>query len=1260
MRKLVLLFLLAILPLAASADDQVLIDKIFYFLNADSKTAEVTYDHDTYMGAIPYKYEGDIVIPEKVVYGDTEYVVTSIGKLAFHDKKITSITIPNSVTSIGNYAFRNCSGLSSVNIPDNVTSIGDGAFKGCSSLASINIPDNVASIGDEFFMGCSSLTSIKIPINVTSIGKTAFSGCTGLESIIIPNNVTSIGASAFKECSNLISVTLGNSVTTIGSNAFSNCSGLTSISIPKSVTYIGYCAFDGCSGLTAFHISDVGSWCNINFDYNRDQPSFLLTDPLTFAPHHIYLNGEVLEELVIPDGVTSINDCAFFQCTDLTSVIIPSSVTNIGNYAFYGCNKLISVTIPNQATSIGNYAFYKCTRLISLSIGNSVQTIGDGAFAYCSGISSMIIPNGVTSIGNEAFFRCKGLTSVIMGKNVESIGWGAFCDCESLKTITIPNSVTSLGDNAFSGSTNISTVTIGKKVSFIDRYSFFDISALRNVYCLATEVPTTDAEAFNYRHVNKYNADLHVPKGCIEKYKAEVPWKYFKKIVEIEGDIVSSVELKVTAQEEKGLVRLKFNSVPGDFSYRITRTDENGTNFYYDKKESHYPDNVEYVDIPPAAGAYTYSLAMAYHDIDGEKQVAKSNTVTVTIAEPKDEEKVAQEYGFITGRIVCDKNPPVSGLKIKFSDDVTVNARGTIFSRHRIPVGEKLTMTVSGDPAHNYESATVQVKAKLNTVTIQGTSREEYQPIETDYDLAYCHDLNIVVIGGKHHAKFTVKNMGDYPWEGDVYVEAKQNESLFSEWFLNKPVYKGKAHIDELATGKYGNNSYAELDIVIEGLALEDDTKFKFNFKSIGRWKRDGINDEIMEKPLTILDKSPYDYFPIEQLVPSNSLSKKKWDNRTREDFSCLMLGLSSITPGMEGIIGDFSNYQYRNKMVAFAKEFTGKNDEIQAIKELFAKITEWASGTDEIEVLNNLGFFNVSSLTFGVIKELRNIFLPEKSIFQKLKKDIIVKASDIKKANAMLGNIASVAQAVTCHDKFECIMFCASALYGLAADETIPLGSIMKTYMVAGKTLINAAKNLQVIVHDNELPNRLKANEPRTIAKENAHGKGVPSYNTTCDFKVIVQAKSFWGFWSSTVNFKEEKYHRQISDIVIKGSNTNITTTYLFDLQYMEDGIMLKLRDTGYVILPDGIKPVIDEGTGGGNYGLTKFYMEIHWSNEHVTVIPLNESSNGLDIICGDRGPRFDIGNKKPSLYTITLTTATGKDNMGDNLYLGTNEERE
>ena len=406
---------------------------------------------------------------------------------------LTSVTIGNSVTSIGDSAFSSCkrlttvnwnaiactsagtsnycifdscSKLVTVNIGNDVTIIPSDTFRGCTGLKSITIPESVTSIGSYAFDGCSGLLSVTIGNGVTSIGFAAFSGCIGLTNVTIPNTVTSIGGSAFYECNSLTSVTIGNSVTSIGGSAFFGCSGLTSITIPDSVTSIGQSAFGGCSGLTSvtignsltsisvlafsgcsklqnIYITDIAAWCNISGLYN-------LMNYDGSSNKKLYINNELATSITIPNGVTAIPSTAFRGCRSLSSIKIPDSVTSIGDYAFYGTAWYNNQ--PDGLVYAGKVAYkYKGTMPdnTSIVIKEGTLSIADSAFSGCTGLISIIIPDSVTSIGDSAFKGCSGLTSITIPDSVTSIGESAFSGCSGLTSISIPDSVTSIGSAAF-------------------------------------------------------------------------------------------------------------------------------------------------------------------------------------------------------------------------------------------------------------------------------------------------------------------------------------------------------------------------------------------------------------------------------------------------------------------------------------------------------------------------------------------------------------------------------------------------------------------------------------------------------------------------------------------------------------------------------------------------------------------------------------------------------------------------------------------
>lgn len=506
----------------------------YAFSNCTNLTTVSFAENSQLRGIADYAFENcgkltSIMFPEGIDY---------IGRYAlFNCESLTDIFIPASVEDIGDDVFRGCTSIESIRVANgnatyhskgnclietesktlilgcknskipsdgSVTSIGDYAFDDCTGLTSIVIPDSVTSIGMEAFNDCTGLTSIAIPNNVTSIGMNAFNGCNALTiyceatskpdgwdvywnryyshspfyglrnscypvvwncksdeiaddgyiyeviggiryalkdgtatvsgqpsnisaSIIIPASVTykeqsysvtSIGNHAFDGCIELTSITIPDSVTSIGDCAFYGCIGLTSITIPDSVTSIGYEAFFGCSLLTS-----------INVDENN--PKYCSKNGIVFSKDKTmlvcYPAGKKNSSYFIPDSVTSIGSYAFDGCGALKTVTFNenSQLNTIRRYAFYGCSTLTSITIPDGVTSLGDFAFHSCTSLETVTFGGNSQleVIGISAFYGCSTLTSIIIPNSVTNIGREAFDRCDGLGTIYYGGTEEQ--WDA-------------------------------------------------------------------------------------------------------------------------------------------------------------------------------------------------------------------------------------------------------------------------------------------------------------------------------------------------------------------------------------------------------------------------------------------------------------------------------------------------------------------------------------------------------------------------------------------------------------------------------------------------------------------------------------------------------------------------------------------------------------------------------------------------------------------------------------------------------------------
>ena len=460
-----------------------------------------TLEGDVAHGMSANNISGDLELPSEVFHpGLGWFPLKRIGSGSFYkNDALTSVIIPESVTDIGDDAFRDCTSLSILELPDSDCKIGSAAFSGCKNIKKLEFPESLTSIGRNAFSGCTGLTSLEFPESQTSIGTDAFSGCTGLTSLEFPESWITI-PNAFSGCTGLTSLEFPKSLTSIYGDAFSGCTGLTSLEFPESwITIPG--AFSGCTGLT----------------------SLSFPESLTSIESSAFSGCTGLTSLSFPDSLTRIGTDAFSGCTGLTSLEFPESWTTIPS-AFSGCTGLTSLSFPESLTSIGTNAFSGCTGLTSLELPLSIASIGNNAFYNCSGLISLLIPNperfkdcfggctalkkvaipydasgapenvkiiyfapndvalqdgilyglkdelktsvlyvpvnlegefncseSITSYGENAFYLCSSLTSIVIGDAVSEIGEDAFYGCNGLTEITIPKSVTSIGANAFNG-----------------------------------------------------------------------------------------------------------------------------------------------------------------------------------------------------------------------------------------------------------------------------------------------------------------------------------------------------------------------------------------------------------------------------------------------------------------------------------------------------------------------------------------------------------------------------------------------------------------------------------------------------------------------------------------------------------------------------------------------------------------------------------------------------------------------------------------
>ena len=538
---------------------------------------------------------------------------------------------------------------------------------------------------------------------VTAIDIGAFLRCKDLHSVTIPNSITKIGYNAFYQCTGLTSVTLPNNLTTLEERTFSGCSSLSSITIPASITTIKNGAFEVCTGLTAVSISNIKTWCNIEFESTDANP--------LYHAHRLYLDGEEINNLVIPNSVTCINNYAFNSCTSLISVTIPNNVTSIGNNAFQSCTSLTTIEIPNSIVSIGNMAFEVCSNLKSVIIPEKITSIGFSTFSGCTSLTSITIPNSIDTINDYAFFNCTGLTSII-----------------------IPNSVTSIGSSAFGFCSGLTSVTIGSNVKEIKNTAFSKCPEIKDVYSLAKNVPNTKDDVFANSYIEY--ATLHVPSVSISSYESAEPWKYFKDIIKInmpkhtltylvDGDLYKTFEIEEgesivpePAPTKEGYTFSGWSEIPKTMpAHDVTVTGTFSINKY---KLTYTVDGTEYMtyeieygaaiipEAKPTKDGYTFSgwseipETMPAHDVTVTGTFSVNRYKLTYMIDDKVYKETMYEYG---ATITPEAAPTKEGYTFSGWSEIpeTMPARDVAVTGTFSINKYKLTYTVDGEEYKSYE-----------------------------------------------------------------------------------------------------------------------------------------------------------------------------------------------------------------------------------------------------------------------------------------------------------------------------------------------------------------------------------------------------------------------------------------------------------------------------------------------------------------------------------------------------------------------------
>ena len=451
-----------------------------------------TYSLDDDGNATITGYTGNVsalVIPDEI----DGHKVVKLGNGVFKKhQEIVSAQIPDSITSISASAFRDCSNLENVNLPKNLISIGNRAFFNCVSIRNIYIPKTLVEV-DTYgwnwwypFEGCSNLEKVEFEEGITQI-PTGIFGDTGLKEVEIPDTVTSIGERSFADCANLEKVTFSKNLKSIGNRAFVRCTKIEKINLPKSLTEVDtygwnwWYPFDGCSNLKTIEFEEGITQIPTGIFGNTGLENVKIPDTVTSIGERSFADCTKLEKIIFSEKIETINGRAFLGCSSLKSVSLPDSITSMDTEIFSGCTSLSSVKLPNKCVNITSSTFEGCTSLTEITLPDTVTTIQDHAFKNCTALKTINWSKSITDIQSYAFENCDALTKLDIPNTVTNIGTGAFYECGGFTDIAVPNSVKSLGSKVFENCDALTDVKLGTGITQIPTSCFEHCDALPSV-----------------------------------------------------------------------------------------------------------------------------------------------------------------------------------------------------------------------------------------------------------------------------------------------------------------------------------------------------------------------------------------------------------------------------------------------------------------------------------------------------------------------------------------------------------------------------------------------------------------------------------------------------------------------------------------------------------------------------------------------------------------------------------------------------------